>query len=109
MHNVYHCCTQGEENNHSHFCNAGDIATSNHDFIKVTEPYEIFKVPEDADEDERKNLKFAAKQIPNYNPLAGYAYYEFTQCAFILPERNVMALKMTLCNTISLRCILIPI
>ena len=73
--------------------NAGDIVTPNREFRRVTEPFEIFEVPKDAKEDERKNLKFAAKKIPCYNPLAGYAYYEFTKCAFILPERNVMALK----------------
>lgn len=74
------------------YYNAG-IVIPNHDFIRVTEPFKFFKVPKDASEDERKNLKFAVKNIPSYDPLAGYAYYEFTKPAFILPERNVMALK----------------
>ena len=73
--------------------NAGDIVIPNREFRRVTEPFKIFEVPEDASEDERKNLKFAVTNIPCYDPLAGYAYYEFTKRAFILPERNVMALK----------------
>ena len=76
----------------------GSITTSDHEFKKITEPFRIVKVPEDADEDERKNLKFATKIIPYYNPLAGYAYYEFTQRAFILPERNVIAEKNVCIN-----------
>ena len=32
--------------------NAGDIDTPNHEFRRVTEPFEIFEVPEDATKDE---------------------------------------------------------
>lgn len=60
--------------------------------IKVTEPREVFMVPE-ADEDERKLIKFAKKKIPYYNPRAGYAYYEFTGRKYIIPDRNIMVLS----------------
>ena len=62
----------------------------------------MFTVP-DVDEDERKLIKFATKNIPYYNPRAGYAYYEFTGQKYIIPDRNIMALskvifKITVCS-----------
>ena len=63
--------------------------------IKVTEPCEVFMVPE-ADKDERKLIKFATKRIPYYNPRAGYAYYEFTGHKYIIPDRNIMVLSKVL-------------
>ena len=56
------------------------------------EPFEIFNVTEE-DEDARKLIKFARKKIPHYTPSAGYAYYEFTKRGYVLPERNVLALR----------------
>lgn len=75
---------------------AGNVASS--EMIRVIEPFEIFKVPETADEDERKMIKFAKRSVPYYNPRAGYGYYEFSKPAFVLPERNVMALKRVCIN-----------
>ena len=60
--------------------------------IKVLEPSILVTVPE-ADENERKLIKFAKKNVPYYNPSAGYAYSEFTGRMFVIKERNVMALK----------------
>ena len=60
--------------------------------IKVTEPREVFVVPE-ADEDKRKLIKFATKRIPHYNPRAGYAYYEFIGRKYVIPDRNIMVLS----------------
>lgn len=69
---------------------AGDVAAS--EMIEVLEPSKYFPVPE-ADEDDRKVLKFAKNNIPYYNPKAGYAYYEFTGSKYITSDKNVMALK----------------
>ena len=57
--------------------------------IKVLEPFEVFFVTED----EQKLVKFAKKNITRYNPRAGYGYYEFAEPCYVLPTRNVMALK----------------
>ena len=65
------------------------------EMIKVTEPHEVFTIPE-VDEDERKLIKFAKKNIPYYNPRAGYAYYEFTGHKYIIPDWNIMALSKVL-------------
>lgn len=69
---------------------AGDVAAS--EMIEVLEPSKYFTVPE-ADEDDRKVLKFAKNNIPYYNPKAGYAYYEFTGDKYIMSDKNMMALK----------------
>jgi hypothetical protein len=68
----------------------GTIASP--EMIKVTEPHKVYIVPE-ADEDDRKLIKFAVKRIPYYNPRAGYAYYEFTGRKYIIPDRNIMVLN----------------
>ena len=52
----------------------------------------MITVPE-ANEDERKIIKFAKKNIPYYDPKAGYAYYEFIGRRYVIPERNIMALS----------------
>lgn len=44
-------------------------------------------------EDEQKLVKFAKKNVTCYNPRAGYGYYEFAEPCYVLPTRNVMALK----------------
>ena len=64
--------------------------------IQVLEPFKVFCVPKAADEDERKFINFAKKNIPYYNPRAGYAYYEFTGRKYIISERNIMALNKVL-------------
>ena len=69
----------------------GDVASS--EVIRILEPFKIVDVPKVLSEDRRKSIKFAKKNIPHYNPRAGYAYYEFTKCGYVLPERNVMARK----------------
>ena len=68
----------------------GDVASS--EMIRVLEPFEVITVPQ-VDEDERKIIKFAKKNIPYYNPKAGYAYYEFTGRKYVIPDRNIMALS----------------
>lgn len=63
--------------------------------VKVTAPSKIFNVDVE-DEEKRKVIKFASERIPCYNPQSGYGYYEFTQPTYILPERNVIAIKKVL-------------
>ena len=63
--------------------------------IRILEPSKLFSVPE-ADEDERQLMKFAKKNIPHYNPRAGYAYYEFTGRRYVIPDRNIIALSKVL-------------
>ena len=58
----------------------------------MNELFETFEVTEE-DEDSRKLIKFARSKIPDYNPTAGYGYYQFTRKGYVLRERNVMALK----------------
>ena len=60
--------------------------------IQVLEPFKVITVPQ-VDEDERKIIKFAKKNIPYYNPKAAYAYYEFTGRNFVVSDRNIMALN----------------
>ena len=73
-----------------YYCVTGDVASS--EMIRVLEPFKFFTVPE-ADEDERKIMKFAKKNIPYYNPKAGYAYYEFTERKYVTSDKNMMALN----------------
>lgn len=61
----------------------------------MTVPHIIIPVDEEC-EAERKLISFASKRIPYYNPQAGYAYCEFSKPIFLLPERNVIALKKVL-------------
>ena len=60
--------------------------------IRVLEPYRIAPVPA-VSEDGCKSIKFAKKNIPYYNPRAGYVYYEYTKRGYVLPERNIIARK----------------
>ena len=60
--------------------------------MKILEPFKEFPVPE-AEEDERKVLKFAKNNIPHYNPRAGYAYYEFTGRKYIVSDKNILVLS----------------
>ena len=71
--------------------------------IKVLEPFEVFSVTED----EQKLVKFAKKNITCYNPRAGYGYYEFTEPCYVLPIRNVMALKKVFDCYLSIAIIMI--
>ena len=81
----------------------GDVASS--EMIKVLEPFDVFSVTED----EQKLVKFAKKNITCYNPRAGYGYYEFTEPCYVLPIRNVMALKKVIYHKISMMIVLMPI
>ena len=66
----------------------GTVAST--EVVEVIEPFKLFTVDQE-DEDSRKLIKFAKRKIPDYNPSAGYAYYEFTKDGFLLPDRNVIA------------------
>ena len=65
----------------------GDVASS--EIIKVLEPFKLFTVTEEG----QKLINFAKENVAHYNPRAGYGYYEFTEPGFVLPKRNIMALK----------------
>ena len=69
----------------------GNVAAS--EVITVLEPFKVFTVGPEVDVDERKIIKFAKRNIPYYNPKAGYAYYEFTGHMYIYANRNIMALN----------------
>ena len=71
--------------------NLGTVAST--EIVKVTAQFKIFKVDEE-NEDKRKLIKFAKEKVPYYDPRAGYGYYEFTEPGYVLPERNVIAMKM---------------
>ena len=61
--------------------------------VKVVEPFKVFVVPVEVDEEERKLIKFAKKSVPYCNPGAGYTYYEFIGSKYINSNRNIMALS----------------
>ena len=58
----------------------------------MLEPFKYFTVPE-TDEDERKIINFAKRNIPYYNPKPGYAYYEFAGHKYVTSDKNMMALN----------------
>jgi hypothetical protein len=45
-------------------------------------------------------INFAKEKVANYNPMAGYGYYEFTERNYVLPSRNIVALKKVTCHMI---------
>jgi hypothetical protein len=59
------------------------------DIIRVLVPYKLFTVTEDG----QKMIDFAKEKVANYDTTAGYGYYEFTERNYVLPSRNLMALK----------------
>ena len=61
--------------------------------IRVLEPFKVVTVPEQSSEEERKIIKFAKRNIPCYNPKAGYVYYELIGHKYVIPDRNMMALN----------------
>jgi hypothetical protein len=66
-------------------------------------PYELFTVTED----EQKMINFAKEKVANYNPRTGYGYYEFTEPGYVIPSRNIMALKKVTCRTIIMTLLLL--